>query len=65
MMRGIRQVLTKGQWFLLFNCAVVAVIYLTGNLGFTATDIFSLLVALALVNGAALISANKYKDWKK
>ena len=64
-MRGMRQLFTKRQWFILVNCAATVTVYLAGNLHFTATDIISLLVALALVNGAALISANKYKDWKK
>jgi len=64
-MRGMRQLLTKGQWFLLFNVIAIAFIYLSGNFRFTASDIVSALFALALVNGAALISASKFKDWKK
>jgi len=61
----MRQLFTKRQWFILVNCAAIVIIYLTGDLHFKATDIISLLLALALVNGAALISANRYQDWKK
>jgi hypothetical protein len=61
----MRQVFTKKQWFILFNCGTISVAYLTGNLEFTVKSVASFLIALALVNGAALISAKKYMDWKK
>lgn len=64
-MRGMRQRLKKWQWFALFNLAVVAGLYLWGNLRFTVQDVISVIIGLGLVNVISLISARKFKDWKK
>ena len=64
-MRGIRQRLKKWQWFTIFNLAVGVGFYLTGSWHFTVQDVISVILGLGLVNGAALISARKFKDWKK
>ena len=61
----MRQLFTKKQWFILFNCVTILALYLTGNLEFTIKSMVSYLIALALVNGMALISAKKFTDWKK
>jgi hypothetical protein len=64
-MRGMRQRLKKWQWFVLFNLVVLAGLYLKGSLRFTVQDILSVILGLGLVNLASLISAAKFKDWKK
>lgn len=64
-MKRMRQLVTKTQWFVLFNCSVVIVMYLTGNLRWNSKSVISNLIALLAVNGAAWISAGKYTDWKK
>jgi len=64
-MKGMRQLLTKPQWFLFFNCFLIAVLFVTGNLRFQTDYIVADLVGLALVNGATLIAANRHKDWKQ
>jgi uncharacterized membrane protein YhaH (DUF805 family) len=64
-MRGIRQYLTKGQWFVLFNCGVIAAMYLSGNLHFAAVSLVPVLIALAVVNAMSAIAARRYTDWKK
>jgi hypothetical protein len=62
---GMRQFVTKRQWFVIFNTVVVIVLYATGHLHFAINSVLPALVGLLLVNGAALISANSYKDWKR
>jgi|GEM_PF-2763394 len=64
-MKRLRQSLTKGQWFVFFNCFLILVLVVTGNVRFNVEYIAADLVALLLVNGATLISANRHKDWKK
>jgi hypothetical protein len=64
-MKGMRQLFTKGQWFVFFNCLLIAALYFTDNLRLQADYIIADVVALLLVNGATLISANRHKDWKK
>ncbi len=64
-MKGMRQRFKKWEWFALFNFAVVTGVYLTGSLHFTVQDVVSLIIGLGLVNVASLISAHKFKDWKK
>lgn len=64
-MTGMRQLLTKGQAFIVLNCVLIASLYLAGDLRLTLGSAITALIALALINGMALISANRYKDWKK
>jgi hypothetical protein len=64
-MPNMRQYYTKAQWFVLLNCILIATFYFTDNLHFTLEHMASAVIALALVNGATLISANRYKDWKE
>jgi hypothetical protein len=64
-MRNMRQRLTKMQWFVFFNCAVIATMYLTGNLYFTTKYVVSDLIALVAVNALSIIAARRFTDWKK
>jgi hypothetical protein len=64
-MPNMRQCFTKAQWFVLFNCILIATLYFSDNLHFTLEHMATSLIALALVNGATLISANRHKDWKE
>ena len=64
-MRGIRQRLTKVQWFALFNCAAAGALYATGNLRWRAGDLVPAILVLGAVNAANFVAARKYKDWKK
>ena len=61
----MRQLVTKRQFFVVFNTVMVIVLYATGHLHFAINSIGPALVALLLVNGAGLISANRFKDWKR
>ena len=65
LMSGMRQRLTKKQWFILFNCAAVAALYICGDVHLRADYVVPDLLALIAVNAAALISAGRFKDWKK
>lgn len=64
-MSGMRQRLKKWQWFALFNVAVVVAACVTGRLQFTVQGVVSLILVLGLMNVLSLISAAKFKDWKK
>lgn len=65
LMRGMRQRFKKWQLFVLFNLAVLAGLYLKGSLHFTVQDILSIILGLGVINALSLISAAKFKDWKK
>jgi hypothetical protein len=63
--KRMRQILTKGQAFIVLNCVLIASLYLAGDLRVTLDSAITALVAMALINGIALISANRYTDWRK
>lgn len=64
-MRGIRQRLTKPQWFVLFNCVALGALYVEGGLRWRAGDVIPAILVLAAVNAANVVAARKFKDWKK
>jgi hypothetical protein len=64
-MRGMRQLVTKRQWFVILNSVTLVVLYLRGELQFTTDSIITTLVVLLICNSLILISANSYTDWKK
>ena len=64
-MKGMRQLVTKKQWFIIFNTVTIVVLFLMGDLQFTENSIITNLVVLIICNGLISISANKYTDWKK
>jgi hypothetical protein len=64
-MKGMRQLVTKKQWFAIFNSITIAALYLTRHLQFTMNSIITNLIVLLACNGLILISANRYADWKK
>lgn len=61
----MRQKLKKWQFFALFNFTIVAALRLWGNIHFTAQNIISVIISLGFINFLSLISAKKFKDWKK
>jgi hypothetical protein len=63
--KRMRQILTKGPAFIVLNCVLIASLYLAGDLRVTLDSAITALVAMALINGIALISANRYTDWRK
>jgi hypothetical protein len=63
--KGMRQLVTKKQWFAIFNSITIAALYLTRHLQFTMNSIITNLIVLLACNGLILISANRYADWKK
>jgi hypothetical protein len=62
---ALRQRLTKIQWFILFNCVCLVASYFSGTLHLTVDWFVPDALAFAAINVVALISARKYKDWKK
>lgn len=64
-MRGMRQRVTKKQWFVLFNCGMIAALYFNGDLHLRARYVVPDAIALIAVNAATLISSRRFTDWKK
>jgi len=63
-MKSFHELVTRKQWFLLFNLAAIILLVVTGRLEWTVESVVTSLIALAVVNGAAAISARNYPDWK-
>jgi hypothetical protein len=58
------QLLTKRQWFILFNVVGIAALLLTKRLNWSLESIITCAVALLVVNFVAAISARRYPNWK-
>lgn len=63
-MKKLHDVVSKRQWFILFNVLGVIMLVVTGRLGLSPKSLITGLVALLLMNGIAAISARKYPEWK-
>ena len=58
------QLVSKKQWFLLFNIGVLLALILTGRLHFSVASIISTVIALGIVNVMAWLSSRNYPNWK-
>jgi len=58
------RLLTKTQWFVLFNVVAIVGLLLAGRLDWSLKSLVTSAVALLAVNFAAMISARNYPDWK-
>jgi predicted membrane-bound dolichyl-phosphate-mannose-protein mannosyltransferase len=58
------QLLTKRQWFILFNIVAIVGLLLTKRLNWSLQSIVTSALALLVVNFVAAISARRYPDWK-
>ena len=58
------QLLTKRQWFILFNVVGIAALLFTKRLNWSLESIIICAVALVVVNFVAAISARRYPHWK-
>jgi hypothetical protein len=63
-MKKLHEVVTRKQWFVLFNVVTIAALALTGRLSLSKGNLFPSLLALLVVNGVAAISARNFPDWK-
>ncbi len=58
------QLLTKKQWFILFNLGTIAALLLTGRLKWSLESVITSVIALLVVNFVAVISVRHFPNWK-
>jgi hypothetical protein len=63
-MKTMHELVTRKQWFVLFNAACVIASVATGRLTPTWDSVVINLLVLGLMNGIAAISARNFPDWK-
>ncbi len=63
-MKKLRELVSKKQWFILFNVVSVIALVVTGRLKWSAESLITSLIALLVMNGVAAISARNFPEWK-
>ncbi len=63
-MRTLHEMLTKREWFVLFNVLGAAVLLVTGRLNFSTESIVTSLGGLLVMNGLAALSMRNFPEWK-
>jgi hypothetical protein len=63
-MKNLRELVSKKQFFVLFNLVSVAALVLTGRLKWSAESLVTSLIALLVINGVVAISARKFPEWR-
>lgn len=58
------RVISKRAWFLLFNAGTIIYLVVSGSVHWEVGSVLGYGIALLLINGIALVSARKYKEWK-
>jgi hypothetical protein len=63
-MKKLHELISKKQWFILFNLVSIVALVLTGRLKWSAESLVTSLIVLLVMNGVAAISARNYPGWK-
>jgi len=63
-MRKLHELVSKKQWFILFNVASVIALAVTGRLKWSAESLVTSVIVLLVMNGVAAISAKNFPEWK-
>lgn len=63
-MKRFHELVSKKQWFVLFNVVGVIALVLTGRLKWSTESLVTSLIALLVVNVVAAISARNFPEWK-
>jgi hypothetical protein len=63
-MKRLHELVSKRQWFILFNVVGVIALVVTGRLKWSAESLVTSVIALLAVNGVAAISARNFPEWK-
>jgi hypothetical protein len=63
-MKKLHELISKKQWFILFNLVSIVALVLTGRLKWSAKSLVTSLIVLLVMNGVAAISARNYPEWK-
>lgn len=63
-MKKLQELISKKQWFILFNLVSIVALVLTGRLKWSAESVVASLIVLLVMNGVAAVSARNYPEWK-
>jgi hypothetical protein len=63
-MRKLHEVVSKKQWFILFNAGTLIALAVSGRLTASGESLVTSLIALLIINVIAAISARNFPDWK-
>lgn len=63
-MKRLHELVTKKQWFILFNAGTLIALAVTGRLSSSLKSLVASVVALLIMNAVAAISARNYPEWK-
>jgi hypothetical protein len=63
-MKRLHELVSKKQWFVLFNVVSVIALAVTGRLKWSAESLVTSLIVLLVMNGVAAISAKNFPEWK-
>jgi hypothetical protein len=63
-MNWFHKLLTRKQWYVMFNIVAICWAIVTGRLQWSAKSIIIAAVALAAINAIAFISGRNYPEWK-
>jgi hypothetical protein len=63
-MKKLHEVVSKKQWFILFNAGTLIALAVSGRLTTSRESVVTSLIALLIINVIAAISARNFPDWK-
>lgn len=63
-MKNFHELVSKKQWFVLFNLGTLIALALDGRLTSSTGSLATSLLALLIMNVVAAISARNFPDWK-
>jgi len=63
-MKRLHELVSKKQWFILFNVGTLIALALAGRLTASWESLVTSLIALLIMNGVAAISARNFPEWK-
>jgi len=64
MMKSFHELVSKKQWFILFNVVAIIALVVTGRLKWSTESLVTSLIALLAVNIVAAISTRNFPEWK-
>jgi hypothetical protein len=63
-MKSLHELVSKRQWFILFDVGTLVALAVTGRLTSSRQSLLTSLIALLIMNGVAAISARNFPEWK-
>jgi hypothetical protein len=63
-MKSFHELVSKKQWFIIFNTVAVIALVVTGRLKWSTESLVTSLLALLAVNIIAALSTRNFPEWK-